>query len=61
MKKKQYLQPAAKDVGILPPWVMVVSRGWSRDGNPPTAVELEDEVDDEDQDGDGYRGFLDLD
>lgn len=61
MKKKLYLQPATKDVGILPPWVMAVSRGWARDGNPPTAVEQEDDVDVEDLDGDGYGGFLDLD
>lgn len=61
MKKKLYLQPATKDVGILPLRLMVVSRGWSRDGNPPTSVEQEDEVDDEDFDGNGYGGFLDLD
>lgn len=61
MKKKLYLQPATKDVGILPLRLMVVSRGWARDGNPPTAVEQEDDVDVEDLDGDGYGGFLDLD
>lgn len=61
MKKKLYLQPATKDVGILPPWVMAVSRGWARDRNPPTAVEQEDEVDEEDRLDSGYGGFLDLD
>lgn len=61
MKKKIYLQPAIKVKGFLPLRLMDVSRGWARDGNPPTEVEIEDGVDDDDLDDWGYGGFLDLD
>ena len=63
MKKRLYLQPAIEIIGILPLQLLDASRGWSKDGNPPTVVEKEEEVQgssppqnlwDED-------GFLDLD
>ncbi|MBO4827594.1 MAG: hypothetical protein J5506_10270 [Prevotella sp.] len=70
MKKKPYLQPDIEVVVTLPHRLMVGSPGWAIDGNPPTSVEQEDEVDDDDKlpssgdlwsDDDGYGGFLDLD
>ena len=62
MKKKLYLQPATEVIGIQTPQLMGASRGWSQNGDPPTPVEQEDDVDDDDgNDDDGYGGFLDLD
>ena len=62
MKKKIYLQPDTEITPILPFHLMDASRGWSKDGEPPTAVEKEPEVG-----GSGTPGlwdddgFLDLD
>lgn len=70
MKKKLYLQPAIIVAGKLSPRLMVASRGWSQDGNPPFTVEQEKEVNENDKlppdvnmwgDDDEYGGFLDLD
>jgi len=44
MKKKIYLQPDTEITGVMPLRLMQESRGWSKDGNPPTAVEKEPEV-----------------
>jgi hypothetical protein len=71
MKKKLYLQPAIDVMGIQPLQLLDATRGWSQDGDPPTGVVQEDEVDEDDklpspgdpwsEDDDGYGGFLDLD
>lgn len=65
MKKKIYLQPVIEVTGITPLQLMVDSRGWSKDGEPPTAVEKEEAVSENDKTGlwddDSYGGFLDLD
>ena len=67
MKKRLYLQPAIEIIGILPLRLLDGSRGWSKDGNPPTKVEVEGEVEEADKLppsdiwGEGYGGFLDLD
>ena len=68
MKKKLYLQPATDVTGIMPLPLMDASRGWAINGNPPTNVEQEDPVNDNDKlpssdlwDDDSYGGFLDLD
>ena len=66
MKKKIYLQPDVEDIGMLPFQLMDASRGWSRDANPPTPVEMEGSVNENDKlpsssAWDEYGGFLDLD
>lgn len=66
MKKRIYLQPVTEVTGILPLQLMEASRGWAQDGNPPTIVEKEDEVNENDRQpsslwDEGYGGFLDLD
>ena len=68
MKKRIYLQPAIEIIGILPLQLLDASRGWSKDGNPPTVVEKEQVVNEGDKlpspnlwDGESYGGFLDLD
>ena len=67
MKKKIYLQPAIEITGILPIRLMAGTEGWAKDGNPPTAVEQEKAVSEDDKlqsSGlwdEGYGGFLDLD
>lgn len=66
MKKKKYLQPDVEDIGMLPFQLMDASRGWSRDANPPTPVEMEESVNENDKlpsssAWDEYGGFLDLD
>lgn len=64
MKKKLYLQPAIDVIGIQPLQLLDATRGWSQDGNTPTEVTQEDEVDEDDyfnDDDGGYGGFLDLD
>jgi hypothetical protein len=76
MKKKIYLQPDTEITGVMPLRLMQESRGWSKDGNPPTGVTQEDPVNKSDllpppstsdpssgDDGgeEGYGGFLDLD
>ena len=48
----------------MPQLMSNVSKGWSRDGNPPTHVQQEQDVSDEDIIDDeigGGGGFLDLD
>ena len=66
MKKKIYLQPDIEVAGVQPLRLMDESRGWAKDGNPPTAVEKEQAVKENDKlpglwDEDSYGGFLDLD
>ena len=70
MNKKPYLQPDTEITGVQPYHLMAATPGWAIDGNPPTSVEQEDEVNDDDKlpasgdlwdDDDGYGGFLDLD
>ena len=67
MKKRLYLQPAIEIIGTLPLRLLDGSRGWSKDGNPPTVVEKEEGVDENDKlptslwDDDSYGGYLDLD
>ena len=70
MKKKLYLQPAIDVIGIQPLQMLNATRGWSQDGNPPTGVEQENEVNENDKlpssgdlwdEDDGYGNFLDLD
>ncbi len=67
MKKNQYLQPISEVIGVLPYQLMDATRGWSKDGNPPTTVEQEAGVDENDKlptdlwGDDSYGGFLDLD
>lgn len=48
MKKKIYLQPDVEDIGMLPFQLMDASRGWSRDASPPTPVEMEGSVNEND-------------
>ena len=55
--KKKYLQPTTEVIGILPIRILDVSRGWSKDGNPPFTVEKEEDDEDDEDDDD----FLDLD
>lgn len=67
MKKKLYLQPDTEAIGVLSIHLMEATRGWAKDGNPPTKVEVEGEVEEADKLppsdiwGEGYGGFLDLD
>ena len=49
MKKKLYLQPAIDVMGIQPLQMLNATRGWSKDGNPPTGVEQENEVNENDK------------
>ena len=68
MKKNIYLQPITEAIGILPLQLINTSPGWSKDGNPPTEVVKEVEVNENDKltptdlwGDDSYGGFLDLD
>ena len=68
MKKKLYLQPVIDVMGIQPLQMLNATRGWSKDGNPPTTVKKEEEVKEGDKlppsdlwSDDSYGGFLDLD
>jgi hypothetical protein len=62
MKKKLYLQPVIDVMGIQPLQMLNATRGWSKDGNPPTKVEKEPEVGETGTPGLwDDDGFLDLD
>ena len=66
MKKKLYLQPDTEVTGILMFELMGATNGWAKDGNPPTPVEQENGVTEQDKQpsslwDEGYGGFLDLD
>lgn len=64
MKKKIYLQPAIEITGITPFRLMAGTEGWAKDGNPPTTVVKEEDVDENDKITLGLwddEGFLDLD
>ena len=64
MKKKIYLQPAIEVAGIMPIQLMAGTEGWAKDGNPPTAVVKEEDVNENDKISSGLwddEGFLDLD
>ncbi len=67
MKKILYIHPVTEVTAILPFRLICASQGWAKDGNPPTDVEREDAVSQDDKlpsslwDDDSYGGFLDLD
>lgn len=69
MKKKVYQQPDTEVILVSPFQLMVASRGWSQDGNPPIDVTQEAPIGEEDKptnpnlwgDDDEFDDFLDLD
>ena len=67
MKKREYQQPFVEVISVNPYSPIQSSRGWAKDGNPPTTVlQEDDEYGDEYYEGDGSQQnedgfFLDLD